>query len=231
MIMDYSRIRDFILSYSDDDSPKLQQIYERAVRDGVPVMRRETRDFIRSLLSISQPGKVLEIGTAVGYSSLMMAECLEEMHADGIYHIDTCELDSEKIRSAKANIDLFSDKMSSITIHEGDAVSTLKGMTQLYDFIFIDAAKAQYIHYYNEALRLSHPGTIILADNIFSDGDVLESHFLVEKRDRTIHDRMREFLTYVIKDPRTESSILSVADGMLLSVVKEDLPDKRVTDI
>ena len=128
-------------------------------------------------------------------------------------------MDEDRIAVARDNISRSGYK--NIHILEGDAAETLRGIeNKEYDFVFIDAAKAQYKIYMEEAIRLSHPGTVIITDNILADGDVLESHFLVEKRDRTIHDRMREYLYMIKNDDRLETAILSVADGIAVSVVK-----------
>ena len=218
--MDYTRIRDFIISYTHDDEGSLKEIYEKAVQNEVPIIRRETRDFLQVLLQIVKPQSILEVGTAVGYSTLVMADVLNEVWSRNDWHIDTCELDESRIKEALANFS-NSPYEEHITLLEGDAASTLKGIIdKTYDFIFIDAAKAQYMTYLEESIRLSHKGTVIVTDNILAEGDVLESHFLVEKRDRTIHDRMREYLHYIKNDPRLDTSILSVGDGLAMSIIK-----------
>lgn len=244
MKMDYERIRDFIISYSQDDVGVLGEIYTEAVADGVPIIRRETRDFLKTILIMNRPKEILEVGTAVAYSTLVMADTLKRIYktsdktldktsditsditldktsgglSDDIFHIDTCESDPERIKVASHNIERYGEKR--ITIYPGDAAETLKNIDgKKYDFIFIDAAKAQYDIYLEEAIRLSHTGTVILSDNILADGEILESHFLVEKRDRTIHDRMRAFLYKIKNDDRLETAILSVADGVAVSVV------------
>ena len=218
--MDYNRIRNFINSYSHDDVGLLGEIYSKAVEEEVPVIRRDTVEFLRVLLKMVRPQKVLEVGTAVGYSSLMMAVTLKDINSDRDWHIDTCELSLERIAEARDNI-LQMGYADRITILEGDAAETLKGLdgeTKIYDFIFIDAAKAQYMTYLDEAIRLSHKGSVIVSDNILADGDILESHFLVEKRDRTIHDRMREYLYRIKNDEKLDTAIMSVGDGLAVSV-------------
>ena len=218
--MDYTRIRDFIISYTHDDEGSLKEIYEKAIQNEVPIIRRETRDFLQVLLQIVKPQSILEVGTAVGYSTLVMADVLNEVWSRNDWHIDTCELDESRIKEALANFS-NSPYEEHITLLEGDAASTLKSIIdKTYDFIFIDAAQAQYMTYLEESIRLSHKGTVIVTDNILAEGDVLESHFLVEKRDRTIHDRMREYLYYIENDPRLDTSILSVGDGLAMSIIK-----------
>lgn len=250
--MDYQRIRDFILSYSRDDEGILGDIYKEAVSQGVPIIRKEARDLLVTLLHMNRPERVLEIGTAVGYSTLVIARTLDDMYScdktylcdetklcnvtnSGVescrdvaeikWHIDTCEMDKDRISQARKNISLMSMN-ERISLYEGDAEDILDGLYLdgnkcVYDFIFIDAAKAQYMSYLDKSLNLSHNGTVIVTDNILADGDVLESHFLVEKRDRTIHDRMREYLYRIKNDKNLETAILSVADGMAVSVVRD----------
>ncbi len=219
--MDYSRIRDFIMSYSKDDEGLLGDIYSKAIEKDVPIIRRDTADFLRVMISIVRPKNVLEVGTAVAYSTIYIAEVLNSINQSHDWHIDTCEMDEERIAEAENNIS-SSDYMGIINLIKGDAALSLKSLGGSYDFVFIDAAKAQYMDYLDESLRLSHPGTVIITDNILSDGDVLESHFLVEKRDRTIHDRMRDYLYRIKNDERLETAILSIGDGVAVSVCKEN---------
>lgn len=219
--MDYSRIRDFIMSYSKDDEGLLGDIYSKAIEEDVPIIRRDTADFLRVMISIVRPENVLEVGTAVAYSTIYIADVLNAIHESRDWHIDTCEMDVERIGEAEKNIS-SSDYMGNINLIKGDAALSLKSLDGSYDFVFIDAAKAQYMDYLDESLRLSHPGTVIITDNILSDGDVLESHFLVEKRDRTIHDRMRDYLYRIKNDERLETAILSIGDGVAVSVCKEN---------
>ncbi|MCR5214101.1 MAG: O-methyltransferase [Eubacterium sp.] len=235
--MDYERIRSFILSYCKDDQGILGRIYEKARQDEVPIIRKEMRDFLRIMLEISRPRNILEIGTAVGYSTLIIADKLLEIYnmdlADSkvLWHIDTYELDEKRVSEAASNIQKYMESVEQtslrpdggeyISIHQGDAASLLSKIdNKIYDLVFIDAAKAQYMNYMQEAIRLSHSGTIIITDNILTDGEVLESHFLVEKRDRTIHDRMREYLYNIKNDERLDTAILSIADGVAVSIVR-----------
>ena len=105
-----------------------------------------------------------------------------------------------------------------ITLLEGDAADILKGLTGSYDFIFMDAAKGQYIHFLPDVFRLLAPGGILLSDNVLQDGDIIESRFAVERRDRTIHSRMREYLYTLTHHPDLTTSVLPLGDGVTLSV-------------
>ena len=225
------RTKDFIRSFIQDDEGLLSDIYIEARENGVPVIRPEARDLLKVLLSMNRPERILEIGTAVGYSALMMDQFLKSLGVN--HHIDTCEFDEKRISTAKKNISLM-NREEFIEIFPGDAAETLDNMigklssdgggcvyeSYLYDFVFIDAAKAQYKVYLDKTMELVHSGSVIVTDNILQEGEVLESHFLVEKRDRTIHDRMRDYLYYIKNDSRLETTILEAGDGVAVSVVK-----------
>lgn len=210
------RISSFVKSYIHDDDGALGELYNKAIEDKVPVIRPETRELIKTQLLISKPLNVLEVGTAVGYSSLYMSNYISE---DA--HITTIELDDERYNMAVANIDRLG-KSSVIDVIKGDAAEVLKTLPDdAYDFAFVDAAKGQYIYYLPDVLRVVKTGGLIVSDNVLQDGEVLESHFVVEKRNRTIHDRMREYLYTLNNDERLETAILSVGDGVALSVVRK----------
>ena len=146
-----------------------------------------------------------------------MAEVLDNI---GEYHIDTIELDDVRAEEAQGHITEFG-KEDKIHLYRGDAAEVLKTLTEKYDFIFIDAAKAQYMNYLQAVMKLVHADSVIVTDNVLESGLVLESHFLVEKRDRTIHDKLREYLYTLKNDERLETAILSIGDGVAVSVVKK----------
>lgn len=207
------RISSFIKSYITDDEGELGRIYATAIQDKVPVMRKETRELIKTQLIMKKPMQLLEIGTAVGYSSIYMSKYLGEGGK-----ITTIELDEERVKIARANIEKLG-KSQVINVLQGDAYEVLKTLPdEVYDFAFVDAAKGQYINYYPDVMRVVKSGGVIISDNVLQDGDVLESHFTVDKRNRTIHDRMREYLYTITHDDRLDTAILSVGDGVAISV-------------
>ena len=170
-----------------------------------------------------KPKHVLEVGTAVGYSSIYMTGFLPEGAK-----ITTLELSEERTAEARENIRRLG-KETQIQVICGDAAETLKTLPDdAYEFAFVDAAKAQYIYYLPDVLRVLSPGGVIVSDNILQEGEVLESHFLVEKRNRTIHDRMREYLYVITHDERLETAILPVGDGMAISVVVESCVESKL---
>lgn len=207
------RISAFVRSYIKDDEGELGRIYLEAIRNGVPVMRPETRELLKTQLIMKKPMQILEIGTAVGYSSIYMSNYLAESG-----EITTIELDEERVNIARANIKAM-NKEKVITVIQGDAYEVLKTLPEdCYDFAFVDAAKGQYINYYPDVMRVVKSGGIIISDNVLQDGEVLESHFTVDKRNRTIHDRMREYLYTITHDDRLDTALLSVGDGVAVSV-------------
>ena len=213
MIVD-ERMLDYILSLDRDESPLVRTIEQEAIRDYVPIIRKESRNLLKVLLKIKKPGAVLEVGTAIGFSAVLMGECLPEDS-----HITTIEKYEKRIPIARQNF-CRAGMEEKITLLEGDAAEVMKGLDGPYDFIFMDAAKGQYIHYMPEAIRLLAPGGVLMSDNVLQDGDIIESRFAVERRNRTIHSRMREYLYELKHDERLQTSILPLGDGVALSVRK-----------
>ena len=155
---------------------------------------------------------ILEVGTAVGFSALVMSE-----YAPAGCKITTIENYDKRIPIARENFKR-AGKESDITLLEGDALEVMKGLAGPYDFVFMDAAKGQYIHYLPEVTRLLSEGGVLVSDNVLQDGDVIESRYAVERRNRTIHSRMREYLFELKHSDIYETSILPLGDGIALSV-------------
>ena len=211
---DDTRLSIFINSFGKEESPFLEKLYRQAVSDGIPVIRRETAGFIKTMLRITDPGSILEIGTAVGFSAIMMAE-----NTGSSCRITTIENYQKRIAEAKMNISA-SGYGERITLLEGDASELLDTLAGPYDLVFMDAAKGQYISFLPGVKKLMKKGSVLIADNVLQGGDVAESRYLVERRDRTIHKRMREFLRTVKTDGCFETSIIPLGDGISLSVMK-----------
>ena len=210
MIVD-ERMVTYINSLDTGSGQFLDQLELQAKKDRVPIIRREMQSFLKVLLQIKKPTKILEVGTAVGFSALLMAQYTPEDT-----RIVTIEKYEKRIPVAKANFQA-AGMDHRITLLEGDALGILREMEDSFDFIFMDAAKGQYIHFYPEVMRLLAPEGILVSDNVLQEGDLIESHFAVERRNRTIYKRMREYL-YVLKhDERLETSILPVGDGAAVS--------------
>ena len=206
------RITSFINSMIRDDEGIVGEIEKEAIADEVPIVRRETKEWIKTMLLIKKPMRILEVGTAVGFSSVYMSQYLSEGA-----HITTIEKWEPRIVKAKENFKKagVEDK---ITLLEGDAADVLKGLDGSYDFIFMDAAKGQYIHFLPDVIRLLEKDGVLISDNVLQDGEVLDSKYVVNRRNRTIHSRMREYL-YVLKNhDMLETSIIPLGDGIALSV-------------
>ena len=169
---------------------------------------------MRTMLLMNKPKRILEVGTAIGFSALLMSEFMPQ---DG--HITTIENYEKRIPIAKANFQKYG-KEDRITLLEGDAAEVLKTLEGPYDFIFMDAAKGQYIHYLPQIMRILTPGGVLISDNVMQDGDIIESKYAVTRRDRTIHRRMREYLYTLTHHEELQTSILTLGDGVAVSVRK-----------
>lgn len=203
----------FINSLDKGNSAFLYELEKKALSDEVPIIRKETQSFIRFLLAAKKPKNILEVGTAVGFSALLMSEAAPDAL------ITTIEKYEKRIPVARANFKL-AGKEDKITLLPGDAMLILKELEGPYDFIFMDAAKGQYINFFPEVKRLLSPGGILLSDNVLQDGDIIESRFAVTRRDRTIHGRMREYLYLLTHSDDLETTILRGGDGMAVTVRK-----------
>ena len=216
MIVD-ERMRTFIHSLETENSEILETIEKEALDTYVPIIRKEMQSFLKVLLAIKKPKRILEVGTAVGFSAILMSE-----YAPEECHITTIEKYEKRIPIALENFKR-AGKEKKITLIEGAAMEVLKGLEGSFDFIFMDAAKGQYIYYLPEVVRLLEKDGVFVTDNVLQDGDVIESRFAVERRNRTIHSRMREYL-YELKHHRLlETSIIPLGDGVALSTkVREE---------
>lgn len=210
------RAASYVRSLIRDEDDIVEEIGKQAIADFVPIIRPETREFLKVLFKQKKPLRVLEIGTAVGYSAICMSRWLPQ---DG--HITTIENYPPRIEQAKENF-VKAGAESRITLLEGDANDVLKELTGCYDFIFMDAAKGQYLHFLDDVLRLLAPEGVLVSDNVLQEGEILESHFTVPKRNRTIHHRLREYLYTIKNHPILDTAVLTVGDGMAVSVKKNE---------
>ena len=210
MIID-ERMITFIDSFDKGNPEYLNEIEKFAKETDVPIIRNSMQAFLRFWLTMQKPMKILEVGTAIGFSALLMSE-----YAPEGCQITTIEKYEPRIPIAKANFEK-AGKQDVITLLEGDATEILKGLTDSYDLIFMDAAKGQYINFMPEILRLLKKGGILISDNVLQDGDVLESRFAVTRRNRTIHGRMREYLYTLKHMEELTTTILPLGDGVALS--------------
>ncbi|GAA0802215.1 O-methyltransferase [Clostridium sp. AF19-22AC] len=220
MIVD-ERMITFINSLETENSEILEAIEREALDSYVPIIRKEMQSFLKVLLTIQKPMSILEVGTAVGFSALLMSE-----NAPDGCEITTIENYEKRIPIARENF-RRAGRESQITLIEGDAFEVMKDLAGCYDFIFMDAAKGQYIHYLPEVMRLLKEGGTLVSDNVLQDGDIIESRFAVERRNRTIHSRMREYLYELKHHEMLVTSILPLGDGVAVSVKKQSIKDAK----
>lgn len=210
--MDQNRITNYINSLDAGHGSLCDRIAREARAAYVPIIRRETAAFLQTVVAAVRPERILEVGTAVGYSALLMAQVMPQ---DG--HITTIEKYEPRIPLARAHFQ-EAGMGERITLLEGDAEVILAQLSGPFDFIFMDAAKGQYIHWLPRILELMEPGSVLFSDNVLQDGDILESRFAVERRNRTIHSRMREYLYTLTHMEELQTSIIPIGDGVTLSV-------------
>ncbi len=213
MIVD-ERMEIFIDSMDKGNTPFLDELEKYALQTQVPIIRRSTQQLLKFLMASAKPKRILEVGTAIGFSALLMSEYGPEG-----CHITTIEKYEKRIPQARKNF-ARAGKAEAITLLEGDAAELLPTLQESYDMIFMDAAKGQYIHFLPDILRLLDFGGILVSDNVLQDGDVIESRFAVTRRNRTIHTRMRDYLFELSHNPGLQTVILPVGDGVTLSVKK-----------
>ena len=206
------RITSFINSMNADDEGIIGLIEKEAIEQQVPIIRKETKEWMKTMLYIKRPERVLEVGTAVGFSAIYMNQFLPEGA-----HITTIEKWEPRIEKAKENFKRAGVE-ERITLLEGDASDILKKLEGSFDFIFMDAAKGQYIHFLPDVIRLLAKDGILISDNVLQDGEVLDSKYVVNRRNRTIHTRMREYLYTLKNHELLETSIIPLGDGVALSV-------------
>lgn len=211
MIVD-NRITEYLHSLETSRGELLDTIEKKAIEDGVPIIRSETAALLRSLTAALRPENILEIGTAVGYSVLQMCQVMPEN-----CHITTIEKYEKRIPEAKENFRKAGEE-SRITFLEGDADMWLKELKgKQFDLVFMDAAKGQYLNWLPLLLDLMPVGAVLISDNVLQDGDVVQSRFAVQRRNRTIHSRMREYLYELKHMEEFETAVIPIGDGVTIS--------------
>ncbi len=209
------RFQTFLGAMYGEIPKDLAELEARALADDVPIVRRDMQHFLMWVLRTYRPKRILELGTAVGYSAILMARTLPQAT------IRTVENWPPRIEAAKENFAKFSQEGQRIALMEGDALEVILDLPsdEKYDMVFLDAAKGQYPQYLPEIRRVLRPGGILITDNILQDGDILESHYAVRRRDRTIHKRMREYLYTLTHDEGLSTAIIPVGDGVALTTL------------
>ena len=207
------RLTAYLHSLDSGESEIIEAIGREARADRVTIIRQETGCLLKVLLRMNRPQRILEIGTAVGYSAILMSECLEPGAT-----ITTVEKYEKRIPIARENI-RRAGKEDCITLIEGDALEVMAGLEPGYDFVFMDAAKGQYLNFLEPVLEMLAEDGLLVTDNVLQDGDIIQSRYAITKRDRTIHGRMREYLYFLTHSERFKTVVLPVGDGAALSQV------------
>lgn len=216
MILD-ERLLTYLNSLESSNGELLDTIEQEALADDVPIIRKDMQGFLKFLLAVRQPERMLEVGCAVGFSALLMAQWNP---AD--CEITTIENWQPRIPVARNNF-LRAGRQEQITLIEGDAGEILPQLLaegRHFDWIFMDAAKGQYPVLLPAAVELLEPDGILVTDNVLFDGEIIESRYAVTRRNRTIHKRMREYLYTLKHHEQLTTAVLPVGDGAAVSVKK-----------
>lgn len=213
MVVD-ERLVTYINSLDRGNTEILDTIEREALDSYVPIIRKEMQSFLKLLLAMQKPKRILEVGTAVGFSAILMAE-----YNPYPCEIVTIENYEKRIPIARENF-VRAGKENQITLIEGDATEVLKTLDEPFDMIFMDAAKGQYINFMPDILRLLKKDGVLVSDNVLQDGDIIESHFVVTRRNRTIHKRMREYLYELTHRDDLVTAVLPIGDGITVSSKK-----------
>jgi predicted O-methyltransferase YrrM len=211
------RVAAYIESLNAGNKGFLAELEKRAKQDRIPIIRPQVQNLLKTIITGLKPGKILEVGTAVGFSAILMAQS-----SPSDCRITTIENYEKRIPLARENFKAsgYSDR---IMLIEGDAAKVLKDIKDItYDLVFMDAAKGQYLNFFEDVMRVLRPGGILVSDNVLQDGDIIQSRFAVRRRDRTIHSRLREYLYVLTHDERLSTTILPMGDGVTVSVKRHD---------
>ena len=216
-MVEHERFESFLESIPDRLPEHIIRLEIDNIRENIPIIRKGSQRIIRFMLEMKKPVDILEVGTATDFSAIFMLEFLSKNAK-----ITTIEKMEERAAKAEENFKKF-DKNKQITLVKGDATDILtqlvsKGHT--YDFIFMDAAKGQYINFFADVKKLLKCGGMLITDNMLQEGRLLDSRYTVVRRDRTIHSRMREYVNVLLTDKEFETMLLESGDGMAVSIKK-----------
>ena len=209
------RTSSYIESLDTGNGKFLDELERFSIETEVPIIRKQMQSFLKVMMKMQRPARILEVGTAIGFSAILMAE-----NTPAETEITTIEKYEKRIPLAKENFSK-SGYDKKITLLEGDATDILKELAdnnEKYNFIFMDAAKGQYINFLPDVKKLLSENGVLVTDNVLQDNTVIQSKFTVERRDRTIHKRMRDYLYTLTHDEKLTTTIMPVADGIAISV-------------
>lgn len=205
-------LQNFLTQTVPPREPLLQRLEEQAARENLPIIHPEVGQFLRFLIRLHRPHSILEVGTAIGYSTIWMARA-----AGPDARIKTIEINESHAYEAwlnfkEAGVD---GQIQGIV---GDAVDLIGKLDMAFDLIFLDAAKGQYLAFFESALALLNPGGLIVADNVLLNGWVANHDLIPHRRMKTMVHRMTDYIELVMNHPALSSSIIPLGDGMALSL-------------
>lgn len=206
----YDYMEGYIRSLIPESEGKIKELEDFAEENKVPIAQKETIKFLEFMVGMKKPLRILELGTAIGYSAILMYKA-----AGTNPHITTIERSEEMIGFAKKNIESFGLEKN-ITIEAGDCLDVLERLEEPYDLIFMDAGKGHYNHFLPHCLRLLKEDGIIIADNVLFRG-MVASDDLVKRRKITIVKRMRTYLEMVSNDKNLVTSVIPMGDGIAIT--------------
>ncbi|MGI6621664.1 MAG: O-methyltransferase [Clostridiaceae bacterium] len=207
----YPEINSFLRSTIKREDGFLRDLEKYAEDNHIPIIQPETAALLKVLIGIHKPERVLEAGTAIGYSAVIIARA---MGTSGT--VDTIEIDEDMAEAARKNIEIM-DLSKRIRVLQGDALEVMECLDTAYDFIFLDAAKGRYIEYFDHAIRLLRPGGLLVSDNVLYKGLVAQNQKVVHKH-RTIAVKLKEYLQLLCHDERLKTSIIPIGDGLAVSL-------------
>ncbi|MBK5253029.1 MAG: O-methyltransferase [Peptostreptococcaceae bacterium] len=207
-------VTEYIHNFYRPLSVELDDLREVSEEENIPIILKETENFLVTFLKITKPKKILEIGTAIGYSSIVFANSLEDVR------ITTIEKDNDLYIKAKSNLDRF-NLNSRINIFSGDAIDVIKTLNDDYDFVFIDASKSHYKDFFEAAEKKCLKGAVIVSDNVLLKASTVDASFDKGRRHRTNIKRMREFLNYLNEREDLSTALISCGDGLAITKLNE----------
>ena len=214
-------IVEFMRHRQEQVTGSLKELENFARKENIPIIPHETVAYFRFLMEIIQPKNILEIGTAIGFSALLMAQHAPEAR------ITTIDRNPEMIGFAKENFAKF-DNRQQITLLEGDAVDVLSTLTETYDFVFMDSAKSKYIVFLPEILKHLEVGGVVVLDDIFQGGDIAKDIMEVRRGQRTIYRGLQRLFDATLSNPGLTASLVPLGDGILMlrkNQAEIELPD------
>ncbi|MDO4966398.1 MAG: O-methyltransferase [Lachnospiraceae bacterium] len=213
----HERTAAYIESLDTGNTAFLDELEKYSLETFVPIIKKPVQNFLKLIISIKKPKRILEVGTAVGFSSILMAE-----YSDDDCHITTIEKYEKRFPIAEENF-LKSGYKDKITFIKGDATEVLEELVkkgEIFDFIFMDAAKGQYINFFPNVMKLLAKDGVLISDNALQDNELIQSKYAVTRRNRTIHKRMREYLFNLTHNEELVTSIIPIGDGITISSKK-----------